>query len=79
MTTRALQSMLVSALNLGWIGSPLFAPGISRLGQTKIELDVIPRIFQKELLAHEAHRHPYIGKQTVILCFTGNALFVRVL
>lgn len=68
MTTRALQSMLVSALNLGWIGSPLFAPGISRLGQTKIELDTIPRIFQKELLAHEAHRHPYIERLGLIYC-----------
>ena len=34
------------------------APGVGRLGP--IELDSFPYSFRKDLVVHEAHRHPYI-------------------
>jgi hypothetical protein len=37
---------------------PFLAKGLGRIGP--IELDGYPTIHLRELLSHEAHRHPYI-------------------
>lgn len=36
----------------------ILAPGVGRIGP--VELDSFPYSFRKDLVAHEAHRHPYI-------------------
>lgn len=40
--------------------TPLLAPGVGRL--VCMELDDFPISFRKELLGHEAHRHPFIER-----------------
>jgi len=50
--------LITAALYVGRIDTPLLAPGIGQVGQ--LELDSYPSIFLKDVLSHEAHRHPYI-------------------
>ena len=50
--------LLTAALYVGRIDTPFLAPGVGRLGD--LELDGYPVIFMKDILSHEAHRHPYL-------------------
>ena len=47
-------------LFLARVDTPLFAPGIGRVGP--IELDSSSTAFRKDLLIHEAHRHPLVER-----------------
>jgi len=51
------QQQLLTTLFPLLLGSFL-APGVGAIGP--IELDHFPYAFRRDLLAHEAHRHPYI-------------------
>lgn len=61
---RMIKLLLTAALYVGRIDTPFLAPGVGRAGN--LELDNYPRIFLKEILSHEAHRHPYIDLLGVI-------------
>lgn len=50
--------IFTSALFVGRIDTPFLAPGVGRFGA--LELDNYPHTFLKDILSHEAHRHPYI-------------------
>jgi hypothetical protein len=56
---RMVKLMVVGALYIGRIDTPFLAEGVGKLGN--FELDNYPRIFIKDILATEAHRHPYIN------------------
>eukprot|EP00568_Trieres_chinensis_P014101 CAMPEP_0183326472 /NCGR_PEP_ID=MMETSP0160_2-20130417/82261_1 /TAXON_ID=2839 ORGANISM="Odontella Sinensis, Strain Grunow 1884" /NCGR_SAMPLE_ID=MMETSP0160_2 /ASSEMBLY_ACC=CAM_ASM_000250 /LENGTH=611 /DNA_ID=CAMNT_0025494465 /DNA_START=70 /DNA_END=1905 /DNA_ORIENTATION=- len=56
---RGVKLLLTSALYIGRIDTPLLAPGVGNLWGN-FELDNYPTIFIKDILAHEAHRHPYL-------------------
>mmetsp|Transcript_53181 Transcript_53181/g.159171 ORF Transcript_53181/g.159171 Transcript_53181/m.159171 type:complete len:1076 (-) Transcript_53181:971-4198(-) len=53
---RAAKLIIISILYTGRLDTPLLAPGVS-IGPLG---DVHPLIFRKEILAHEAHRHPML-------------------
>lgn len=61
---RMIKLLLTAALYVGRIDTFFLAPGVGRAGN--VELDNYPRIFLKEILSHEAHRHPYIDLLGVI-------------
>lgn len=42
----------------------ILAPGVGRIGP--VELDSFPYSFRKDLVLHEAHRHPYIESLGVL-------------
>jgi len=50
--------LLAAATCIGRIDRPFLAKGIGRVGP--LELDNYPIVHTKDLLSHEAHRHPYI-------------------
>jgi hypothetical protein len=50
--------LITAALYVGRIDTPFLAPGVGRVGN--FELDGYPVIFVKDILSHEAHRHPYL-------------------
>mmetsp|Transcript_18286 Transcript_18286/g.33150 ORF Transcript_18286/g.33150 Transcript_18286/m.33150 type:complete len:1010 (-) Transcript_18286:165-3194(-) len=54
---RAAKLVLISALYVGRMDTPLLAPGVG-MGPLA---DNYPMIFRKDILAQEAHRHPYLG------------------
>ena len=56
---RLIKILITGALYVGRIDTPFLAEGVGRIGG--FELDNYPRIFMKDILAHEAHRHPYIN------------------
>lgn len=51
--------MLVTSLSLGRIDSRFLAKGVGEVGP--LELDAFPTIHLRDILSHEAHRHPYIS------------------
>ena len=53
---RLLKLALISSFYVGRVDTPFLAPGVGRVGP--LELDNYPHIFLKDILAHEAHRHP---------------------
>ena len=55
---RMIKLLLAAAASVGRIDRPFLAPGIGRVGP--IELDNYPIVHTKDILSHEAHRHPYI-------------------
>lgn len=55
---RMIKLLLAAAACIGRINRPFLAPGVGRFGP--IELDSYPTIHTKDILSHEAHRHPYI-------------------
>lgn len=55
---RMCKLLITAALYVGRIDTPFLAPGVGRLGN--LELDGYPVIFVKDILSHEAHRHPYL-------------------
>jgi len=55
---RAIRFIVSAVLFVGRIDTPFLASGVGRIGS--FELDHYPTIFTKDLLAQEAHGHPYI-------------------
>ena len=60
MTARTVKLLVVTFFYLGRIDTPMLAPGVGQIGPTN--LDPAPNAFRKDLLVHEAHRHPYIER-----------------
>jgi len=56
---RMVRFLVMGAVFVGRIDTPFLAADVGRLGN--FELDKYPRIFMKDILAQEAHRHPYIN------------------
>jgi hypothetical protein len=56
---RLVKMLLTGAAYLGRIDRQFQAPGVGTFGKT-IELDSYPTVHTKDVLSHEAHRHPYI-------------------
>merc|ERR1712127_747511 len=55
---RLVKLIVIAVLYVGRMDMPLLAPGVGKFGP--LTLDSIPVFFIKEILATEAHRHPYI-------------------
>ena len=62
---RMIKLIIIAAAFIGRIDRPLLARGIGRIGP--IELDGYPLVHTKDLLSHEAHRHPFIELLGVIV------------
>jgi len=60
MLMRTAKLLLVTAFFLGRLDTPLLADGVGFIGP--IALDSYPISFRKDLLQHDAHRHPYIER-----------------
>ena len=56
---RVIKLLLAAGMCIGRIDRTFLAPGIGNLWGY-FELDAYPSIFQRDILAHEAHRHPWI-------------------
>jgi hypothetical protein len=63
MLSRAAKLLVLTILFIGRIDTPIIGSGIGPLGQV---LDSSPAYFLKDILAHEAHRHPYIERLGVM-------------
>ncbi|CAB9521768.1 unknown protein [Seminavis robusta] len=61
---RMIKLMLAAGMSIGRIDTPFLAPGVGRIGA--LELDGYPMIHLKDVLSHEAHRHPYIEQIGVV-------------
>ena len=57
---RTLKFFFVSIWFIPRLDTPFLAEGNGRIGGT--EIDRYPQVFRKDLLMHEAHRHPYIER-----------------
>lgn len=55
---RMVQLMVAAAMNVGRIDAPFLAPGVGQI--MGVDLDPFPTIHLRDILATEAHRHPYI-------------------
>ena len=78
MTARTVKLLVVTFFYLGRIDTPMLAPGVGQIGSTN--LDPAPNAFRKDLLVHEAHRHPYIerlGLLYMIKLFNGKEFGTR--
>ena len=64
MLVRLVKLIMISAFYIGRLDTPLFAPGVGMIGP--LHLDAHPIQFRKDLLVHDAHRHPYIERLSVI-------------
>ena len=64
MLQRLIKLLLVSAFYVGRLDTPLLAKGVGNLGP--IPLDDDPIQFRKDLLMHDAHRHPYMERLGVM-------------
>ena len=58
MLVRTIKIVIVAALYLGRTDTPLFSAGVGIFGP--LEIDNWPTVTRKEILIHDAHRHPYI-------------------
>lgn len=56
--------MVIVTLFLGRYDVPVLAEGVGEIG--KIRLDNFPHVFKMDLLAIDAHRHPYIERLGVM-------------
>ena len=61
---RLIKLIVVSAFYCGRIDTPLFARGVGEIGP--IAIDTYPIQFRKDLVVHDAHRHPYMERLGVI-------------
>jgi hypothetical protein len=61
---RVIKLILAAGLFIGRIDTPFLAPRVGKFGN--FELDNYPTIYLKDLLSHEAHRHPYIEQLGVM-------------
>lgn len=57
---RFVKVFLCLAVNFGRVDVPFLSTDLSKFGS--INLDDLPMSFRKDLLIHEAHRHPYIER-----------------
>jgi hypothetical protein len=57
---RMIKLLLVSAFYIGRLDTPLFAPAVEMIGPIALEGQQVQ--FQKGLLLHDAHRHPYMQR-----------------
>lgn len=64
MFMRAAKLLLITVFYLGRLDTPLLADGVGLVGP--IQLDSYPYSFRKDLLQHDAHRHPYIERLTTL-------------
>lgn len=55
---RMFKILLIAASSIGHIDRKLLADGVGQLGP--VEFDPYPTIHVRDLVAHEAHRHPFI-------------------
>lgn len=55
---RMVKLIVVAVAYIGKIDRPLLAKGVGQIAS--VELDPYPTIHTRDLLAHDAHRHPYI-------------------
>jgi hypothetical protein len=55
---RVIKILIAAFLAVGMIDRPFLANGVGQIGS--MELDPYPTIHTRELIANEAHRHPYI-------------------
>ena len=60
MLMRAVKLIIIVIFYLGRFDRPILAKGVGDIGP--IALDNYPNIFAKDLLAIDAHRHPYIER-----------------
>jgi len=56
---RVVKLLLTAAFYIGRIDTPFLAPGVGN-PWGYFELDSYPTIFVKDMLAHDAHRHPFL-------------------
>jgi len=61
---RMVKLLVTAALYVGRIDTPFLAKGVGQVGAMR--LDNYPDVFLKDILSHEAHRHPYIDLLGVI-------------
>jgi hypothetical protein len=64
MVQRLVKLLLVAAFYVGRLDTPMLAKGVGNIGP--IPLDDYPIQFRKDLLLHEAHRHPYMERLGVM-------------
>ncbi len=57
---RIVKLMIIVVIFIGRFDRPLLAAGIGEIGP--IRLDNFPHVFKMDLLATDAHRHPYIER-----------------
>ena len=57
---RVVKLTIVAALQIGRIDVPFLAEGVGDIGGFR--LDRFPSIFRQDILAHEAHNHPWIER-----------------
>ena len=62
--SRAIKLTIVAALQIGRIDIPFLADGVGVYGS--FQLDRFPDIFRQDILAHEAHNHPFIERLSKI-------------
>ena len=55
---RMVKLLIAAGMGIGRIDTPFLAPGVGRIGA--VELDNGPLVHLKDILSHEAHRHPLI-------------------
>lgn len=58
MLARGIMLSLISLFYIGRVDSPLFASGVGQIGN--IDIDKYPSSFRRDIILHEAHRHPYM-------------------
>jgi hypothetical protein len=63
-TARAGQILLLSIIYVGRMDTDFLAKGVATFGP--VSLDTYSLTFRKDLLVHEAHRHPYIERLGVM-------------
>ena len=64
---RTLQLLIVIMVYVGRFDIPILAKGMEKFGP--IQLDSFPSIFRKNLLAVDAHRHPYLERLGMLVSF----------
>ena len=64
MFQRLVKLLLIAAFYVGRLDTPMLAKGVGNIGP--VPLDDYPIQFRKDLLLHEAHRHPYMERLGVM-------------
>jgi hypothetical protein len=71
MAWRSFKMVVAATLYIGRVDTPFLSEGATYFGP--FELDDFPLMFRKDILAHEAHRHPYMERMGVMymlsLCY----------
>ena len=64
MAIRMVKLIMISVFYIGRLDTPLFAPGVGHIGPVLLDSHHVQ--FRKDLLLHEAHRHPYMERLAII-------------